>query len=202
MTRLILIRHGETAWTRQKRYQGRTDIPLSPSGKKQIVQLSKRLRRCRIHFFYSSALTRATQTAAILSKGRKTRVVRDERISEFNFGRWEGKTASELLRAKDPSYKKWCQGRWVNPPGGETIRSFKKRHRDFLAAILKKHEGKTIAIVSHGGPVRMMLIQSLGLPWRFFWKLHIEPASVSVLHFHEGSARWAAPGDFMDGNSR
>ncbi len=202
MTRLILIRHGETAWTRQKRYQGRTDIPLNLSGRKQALHLSGQLRKCRIHFFYTSGLARALQTAAILSKGRNAHVVRDERISEFNFGRWEGKTARELILSKDSSYLKWCQGRWVNPPGGESIGDFKKRHRGFLSDILKQHEGKTIAVVSHGGPIRMMLIQSLGLPLRFFWRIHIEPASVSVLHFNAGIARWVAPGDSMSGSSK
>ncbi len=192
MTRLILIRHGATAWTRQKRYQGYTDIPLSPSGQKQARRLGERLGRCRISFFYTSALARAAQTAAILANGRKARLATDERINEINFGAWEGKTARELVRAKEPSYLRWCKGSWVTPPGGESLRVFKKRIRNFLAEILKKHEGKTIAIVSHGGPIRMMMIQSLRLAPRFFWALYIEPASVSVLDFNSGFARWVA----------
>ena len=202
MTRLLLIRHGETAWTRQKRYQGHTDIPLSASGEKQVRHLCKRLSRCKIHIFYASALTRAAQTAAILRGGRNARLLTDDRINEFNFGEWEGKTARELIQAKEPSYRKWRGGDWVTPPGGESLRTFKKRTGDFLAEILKQHRGKTVAIVAHGGPIRMLMIRSLGLAPRFFWTLHIQPASVSVLDFDSGFVRWVAVNDLMRGNPK
>ncbi len=197
MTRLILIRHGATDWTFAKRYQGLTDIPLNAFGKKQIKRLADKLRGCKIDFFYHSLLKRAAESAAILAKKRKAKASADPRINEFHFGAWEGKTAQELLRAKDPFYRKWCRGQWVTPPGGESLLHFKKRICSFLSDILKRHEGKTVAVVSHGGPVRMIMLQSLRLPMRFFWSFYIEPGSLSVLHFNAGRARWAAGHEFI-----
>ena len=129
-------------------------------------------------------------------------MIKDSRMNEFSFGAWEGKTARELMKAKDPSYLKWCRGRWVTPPGGESFRNFQKRTRGFLEQILKRHKDKTIAIVSHGGPLRMLALHSLGLTSRFFWKFHFKPGSFMSLQINAGVARLEATGGWMNGASK
>ena len=183
-TRLILIRHGETPWTRERRYQGHSDTPLSSYGKKQVLQLARTVRRLGIHVLYTSSLQRARQTAAILSKITRVSPRVDARLGELFFGRWEGQSAAELLAARDPVFRAWCRGQIVTPPGGESLRSLRARTSRFLRDCLRRHCGKTVAIVSHGGPIKTILFEALKLPARSLWSFRIDPGSMTVLNFY------------------
>lgn len=183
-TRLILIRHGETPWTRERRYQGRSDTFLSSHGKKQIRRLAKIIRTLNPRVLYTSTLQRSRQSAAILSKIIRAKPCVDSRLNELSFGRWEGRSAVELIAARDPVFLKWREGRIVTPPGGESLRSLRTRTSRFLKNCLRHHPGKTIAVVSHGGPIKTLLFEALKLPVRTLWSLRIDPASITVLDFY------------------
>lgn len=183
-TELILIRHGETPWTRQRRYQGRSNTSLSPHGLKQARCLGHYLSRYKADLLYVSSLTRALQTAALIQKRIKKKVHTDSRLNELFFGKWEGRSAAELIAAKDPVFRKWCEGRLVTPPGGESLKSLRARTSGFLKDCLRRHCGKTVAVVSHGGPIKTLLFEALKLPARSLWSLRIDPASVTVLNFY------------------
>lgn len=183
-TRLILIRHGETPWTRERRYQGHSDTRLSSRGKKQVRHLAKIVRRLGIHVLYTSSLQRARQTAAVISKVTRVRPRVDSRLGELFFGRWEGKSAAELNAGKDPVFRQWCLGRIVTPSGGESLTSLRARTSRFLKDCLRRHTGKTVAVVSHGGPIKTLLFEALKLPARSLWSLRIDPASMTVLDFY------------------
>lgn len=183
-TRLILIRHGETPWTRERRYQGHSDTLLSSHGKKQLHRLNKIIRALDPQVLYASSLQRARQSAAILSKITRVKVRVDPRLNELFFGRWEGRSASELVAAKDPVFRKWREGKVVTPPGGESLKSLRARTSGFLKSCLRRHPSKTVAVVSHGGPIKTLLFEALKLPARTLWSLRIDPASVTVLDFY------------------
>ena len=183
-TRLILIRHGETLWTRERRYQGHSDTLLSSHGKKQVLQLAQVLRTAGIGILYTSSLQRALQTAAVISKMTRIKPRVDSRLGELFFGRWEGKSAAELSAEKDPIFRQWCRGRIVTPPGGESLRSLRARTSGFLKSCLRRHPGKTVAVVSHGGPIKTLLFEALKLPARSLWSIRIDPASLTVLDFY------------------
>ena len=151
MIRLILIRHGETHWTSQKRYQGHSDTRLTARGRSQARVLAKSLAAQKIDVLYTSSLGRAKETGSAISRKIGKRPRMDSRLNELSFGRWEGKTAKELARAKDRIFRRWCQGKLIKPPAGESLSSLRKRVSAFLKQIEKRHPGKTVALVSHGG---------------------------------------------------
>jgi len=184
MTRFILVRHGETAWTRQRRYQGSSNVPLSPIGKKQVRSLAKKIHRYEADLMYTSTLKRACESGEILLPAVGLKPKKDQRLNEINFGRWEGKTAKELLEGKDRIYEKWLNGSWVTPPGGESMLAFRMRIRDFIHDCRKKHNNKNILVVFHGGAINMFLLEALKLPKRYMFHFHIDPASVTVLNFY------------------
>lgn len=183
MTRFLLIRHGDTLWTKQKKYQGQTDIELSKQGRKKIRGLSSALKSFEIHSLYTSSLKRARQSSEILSAALGIKPRTDARLNELNFGQWEGKTAAELLSKKDKPFFSWTKGKWKTPAGGESLGSLRRRVRQFLRECVKKHRHKNVAIVSHGGPIRMMIVESLRLPERFLFSFRVDPASVLLLTF-------------------
>lgn len=186
--RLILVRHGETDWNKEKRYQGSIDRKLSFEGRKNIGRIASEIKSFKIDFVYTSALTRARQSGRILAVKIGVKPRMDKRLNELNFGRWEGKTAAELLAEKDKSFLAWSRGKWTTPKGGESLQSLRRRVRDFLKDGLKKHFGKTVLIVSHGGPIRMMIRESLGLPEEFLFSFSVLPASLSAIQFFDGKS--------------
>lgn len=186
MTRLILIRHGETAWTRARRYQGDTDTRLSVKGKNDVKAVARVMGRARLDFLYSSALVRARESAAIVARAVRKKPLPDARLNEIGFGNWEGKTAKQLWRQKDAAFRRWCRGQWVSPTGGEKIADFGKRVSHSLQGILRRHRGKTVAVVAHGGTIKMMIMEALKLSYRSLWMMRVDPASISVLNFFPG----------------
>lgn len=181
VTRIFLVRHGATDWTRQRRFQGHTDTPLNPEGKKQARRLRARFKRFDWDYLYASPLLRARRTAEILAYGRAGEIRYDKRLREIFFGRWEGKSAEELRAQPDPAFQKWCKGRRTSPPGGETLKDFNRRISGFFSEILKCHPGKTLLVVSHGGPIKAFIFQLLKIPAASLWSLRIEPGSVSLV---------------------
>ena len=181
MTYLFLIRHGETPWTQERRFQGATNTHLTARGKKQAAAIARCLKPYGIHRVYASDLWRARETAAFISKSVRKKVVHDKRLRELSFGKWEGRTAIDLMKDKKSGYANWCRGIKMSPPAGESVAAIRKRVRNFLKEISRKHEGKKIAIVTHGGPVKIFLFEALKLPFRSFWSFRIEPASITIL---------------------
>ena len=190
MTRLLLVRHGETEWNRQKRYQGQKDIPLNEFGRQQVSALSRRLKNEPINGLYTSDLCRSWETAKTISTNFSDLViVKDARLREMNFGEWEGLNWSEI-REKDPSVVE----NWSNylaekgPPGGETLFRFSKRIRNFSDEIIKSHLNETILLVAHGGTIMVLICLLLGHPIERYWQFRIEKASLSdICIYPEGA---------------
>ncbi|MFQ5943120.1 MAG: histidine phosphatase family protein [Anaerolineales bacterium] len=170
MTRLILIRHGETDWNREGRYTGQTDIPLNDVGLRQARNLAERLREELLDALYSSDLARATMTSRLVSEVTGTKVRLDTRLREINQGEWEGLPFNEIrnryrrildLRKKEPLS--------AAPPGGETIGEVQSRVLDSLEDILGNYPHRTVAIVSHGLPLAIIKTHFNDLPIEAIW---------------------------------
>lgn len=188
-TTLIVIRHGETTWNREKRMQGVTDTQLSDIGRLQAQALGRRLKEHRFAALYSSDLSRALHTAHAIAEHTGREVVVDGRLRERCFGIFEGLTAAEivsrypaehaLFASLDPDYQ---------VPGGECARSFSERCIGALAEIAARHPGEEVVVVSHG-----LVLDSL---YRVAHSLaHGAPRPVplinaSVNRFGYGSGAW------------
>lgn len=164
-TTLFLVRHGLTDWNAEGRIQGNSDIPLNRDGRSQARRLARRLRAVPLDAVYTSDLDRAVETAHIVKGERPIALRSTENLREFCYGAWEGKTRVQLEAAGlGPTLRRWNEGRAVLPPrGGETREDVDERIDHFLAAVIPRHAGETMLVVSHGGTLRLMLCRLLGM---------------------------------------
>jgi len=152
VTRLFVIRHGETAWNLETRIQGHIDIPLNDKGRWQAERLALALQDEGIEAIYSSDLLRAQHTAEAIARATGLPLTLDTALRERHFGRLEGKTQEEVAalwpeealrwRQRDPAY---------GPEGGETLQDFYARCVDAITRLASQHPGQAIALVAHGG---------------------------------------------------
>lgn len=155
-TTLYLIRHGVTAWNKQKRYCGRLDVPLSPEGKKQAGRLHERLKNTHFDAVYASTLKRAQQTAGIVFKGKRIR--KEKGLKEINFGIFEGMRYQEIMKKFPQAYDRWIKDPFNNGiPKGENLTGFRTRVNTAIKKIISKNKGKTVAVVCHGGTISIYI---------------------------------------------
>ena len=182
-TRLLLLRHGQTALSVDKRYSGVGDPPLTEAGLAQAAGAAARLGGMRqISTVLTSPLRRARQTADAVA--RATRVPLDVRagLIETAFGQWEGLTFAEA-RERDPeTHAKWLGAEDVPPPGGESFAVVRERVAAELRGIVAEYEGETIVLVSHVTPIKMILRQALGGSAEILYRLHLDLACLSEVH--------------------
>lgn len=163
MTTLLLIRHGQTDWNAQRRWQGHTDIPLNATGLAQAQAVARRLADWPLRAVYSSDLQRAAQTAAAVAAPHGLAPVADARWRERSAGRFEGLTGADLAR-DFPDYFQEMQRGIIRPLGGEMPEALLARVAEVFEQTVAQHNGDIIAVVSHGGTIRMLLAHVLGLP--------------------------------------
>lgn len=189
MLHFILIRHGETLWTKEKRYQGSSNTSLTAQGRKQMGRFVAEIAKYQPDVIFSSHLRRSLESAHILCKPLRKRPRIDERLAELGFGVWEGKTANELMADKDPAYMQWFKGKIVTPQGGEPLSSFHRRVRSFIRYCEKNFDGKKIIIVTHGGVIRMFLSEFLRLPHDQLFQFRIDPGSMTIIGKYQYSSQ-------------
>src|SRR5437763_737897 len=130
MVRLLLIRHAATAWTAQGRFQGQTDVPLSPHGRHQATALAQKLRTETLHLPYASDLQRAWETAQAIAAPHALPVHAEPRLREMAFGGWEGLTYAEIQQQDAESWAVWEHDQLYSAtPGGETLLHMAERVR-------------------------------------------------------------------------
>lgn len=191
--RLLLIRHGVTAWNREGRWQGRLDPPLSEDGRREAQLLADRMARdgdLRPARIISSTLARAAQTAAALADATGLQVEPEPRLMEIGAGEWEGHTHDELEATDGDRYHAWRrQASDARPPGGERIEDVVARVRGVLDAVEASAGPWPMALVSHGGILRVVANQLFDLPGRWMWSFDVDNCSVSVASMLD-DGRW------------
>lgn len=152
ITRVLVIRHGETAWNRVSRIQGHTDIPLNDKGRWQAGRLGVALADEPLTAVYSSDLQRAHETAEALARACGVAVRPDTQLRERHFGEMEGLTHDEIAARWPEGARRWrARDPEFGPPGGETLQDFYARCIGAASRLAKAHAGQTIALVAHGG---------------------------------------------------
>ena len=164
-TRVLLIRHGETDWNALGRWQGNAPVPLNEAGLAQARALATYLaaQPWRIDVIYSSPLPRARQSAQAIADALGLPVRTDDRLREVDLGDWQGLNRAEVEAWDAERYAAYVPD-WYNvaPPNGESRRALQARARAAFDDITARHPGATIAIVSHGGTLGMLLESLLG----------------------------------------
>jgi probable phosphoglycerate mutase len=187
MTELWLIRHGETFWNAEGRFQGQLDVPLSPKGMEQAVRVAERLGSSRLRFdgLYSSDLERARETARPIAQALKLELLLDERIREIDAGQLQGLLRPEIEERFPQFFKQTKLDPWnAKRPAGESMADVALRVCTFLHAL---PEGR-FAIVTHGGVIRAALREILKLEGNTWRNFQIQNTSITRLNLPEGTA--------------
>jgi broad specificity phosphatase PhoE/ribonuclease HI len=184
-TTLLLLRHGQTAMSVERRFSGHGDPELTPYGVAQAKALAARLDGREVAAVWSSPLRRTLDTALALGLG-EPRV--DERLKETDFGEWEGLTFGEIQERHPRALTAWLADPAVPAPGGESFADVTTRVRRARDAILAAHPGGTVVVVSHVTPIKVLLRLALDAPSALF-RVHLDLASITrVDWFPDGNA--------------
>ncbi|MFG1955480.1 bifunctional RNase H/acid phosphatase [Micromonospora sp. NPDC048830] len=183
-TRLILVRHGETEFTAQRRYSGRGDVPLSERGRAQARATAARVAALApaVAAVVSSPLSRCTATAeAIAAALGGIPVRRLDDLIECDFGAWEGRTFAEVREGWPGELDAWLASTRVAPPEGESFTEVGARAARATDALLRAYPGETVVVVSHVSPIKLVLRDALAADDAFLHRLYLDAAGISVL---------------------
>ncbi len=166
MTELIFIRHGETDWNVQRRFQGQIDVPLNAHGQRQAALLGARLAPQPAQVLLSSDLQRAQQTAAPLAAAWGLAPQLLPGLREQHFGVLEGLAVSTIQQEHAELWARWTEFRadYALPGGAESTRVFHTRVWAAVQALAAEHAGRRVAVVTHGGVLDMLWRSAHGLP--------------------------------------
>jgi broad specificity phosphatase PhoE len=162
---LLLVRHGETVWNQENRWQGQADVPLSETGCVQAWRLAQRLRTEKrpVRAIYASDLSRAFRTAEILGETLGVAPTPEIAWREMDIGVWSGLTTAEVIARYANEWERLRTGEDLPRGGGETFAQFQERLLRSAEDIREKHAGEQVMIVTHGGAVRAFLLHCRGL---------------------------------------
>ncbi len=182
MTRLLLVRHGESGWNRTRRLTGCLDSGLNRRGRLQTEALRVRLKGIGFTALCASPLGRAAETAQIIADGLDLCVEIYDDLREIDYGDWQGQPLVKIAKC----YRDWLKSPLRRtPPGGETLRGFVKRVGRVLDTIAPK--GGTIGIVTHGGVVRASICHYFGFPLAKIWSMEVTNASITEIGLRNNS---------------
>lgn len=185
--RLLLLRHGETDWTREGRFTGWRDVPLNAAGRRQAEAAAAALAGVAPAAVYASPLARARATAEIVAAPHGLAVRLEPAFREMGFGAWEGLTRAEVA-ARDPEgFDAWrtAPGRFT-APGGEAVTAVAARVGQGLARLRAAHAGATVILVTHGVVLRLLVLDALGLGLDRLWAVDAAPAGLTEFEYRDG----------------
>lgn len=187
--RLLIVRHGATPWNATGRLQGQRDVPLSEHGRAQAGALARLLADRPVEVIYSSDLGRARETAEIIVGARGLPIVAVPRLREMSFGDWEGSTVAEVEGNDPDRLRAWHRDPVATaPPGGESLVELAARVGEFLRELETHPDDRPALVVSHAGPIRVLLCLALGLPAASYWRFRVDPGSLTELDLYPEGA--------------
>lgn len=195
-TKFLLVRHGQTAMSVDRRYSGRGDVPLTDHGKQQAAGAAKRLGAMEglvvdgeAAPIVASPLMRTQQTAQAIADALGGRVETHPGLIETDFGDWEGLTFTEAMDRDPALHAEWLADTAVPPPGGESFDVVHRRVRKARDELIARYGGRTVIVVSHVTPIKSLLRMGLDSGPSLLFRLHLDLASLSIAEFYpDGNA--------------
>jgi ribonuclease H / adenosylcobalamin/alpha-ribazole phosphatase len=188
-TRLLLLRHGQTELSVQRRYSGRGNPALTELGRQQAAAAARYLaQRSGIAAVISSPLQRCYDTATAAAKALGLDVAVDNDLIETDFGGWEGLTFSEAADHDPELHRRWLRDTSTEPPGGESFDHVDERVRQARDRVVADYGGSTVLVVSHVTPIKMLLREALDAGPGILYRLHLDLASLSIAEFYPDGA--------------
>ncbi len=180
--RILLVRHGETEWNKTRRFQGQTDVPLNDHGRAQARALAKRLAPIEFSHVVSSDLSRARETAEIITAGRGLTLTQDPDWRELALGDLEGLYADEVIAQHPEVMKIWKRApQEVTMPGGEALGPMQERVWSAFERLPALEEGQTALVVAHGFALISLLCRVLSIELAAFRHLWLDSTGISEL---------------------
>lgn len=187
-TRVVLVRHAETEESARGRCYGRLDVRLSPRGLRQAQGLAAALADLPLAAVYASPLARALETARPIAAARGLEPAVGEALGELDFGELEGLRYDEIEAERPELFRAWMDDpARVRFPGGEGLSDLRARVLPALEEIRARHEREAVAVVAHGGVVRIVLAEALGLEDGALFRLDQAEGGVSVVDWLDGA---------------
>ncbi|SDD60552.1 histidine phosphatase family protein [Sporomusa acidovorans] len=191
-TRFILVRHGETTWNKEGRYQGQIDTPLTPFGRQQGQLAAAALKDVPIDACYASPLSRAVDTAMMCVAAHGLPVNTDNRLLEINHGEWEGLLSDEVGKTYPELLVQWkttVVGVTMPGPGGEDITAVRDRAMAAFRELAAKHQGQTVLVVAHDAVNKAVLCDILDIDLTHFWQIKQDNTCINVFEYQDGKWR-------------
>lgn len=189
-TRLFVIRHGESTWNAEHRFQGQADSPLSALGQWQAGRAAEALAAAPLVAVYSSPLRRALETARMIAAPHRTQVISLLELMEVHGGVWQGMTAAEIEEAYPEVLEGWrANSPTAVPPGGETLEEAAARGLRAVERIVAAHPQDHVAVVTHGGIGQLILKGLLGSAPLGRGRFFLSNGSISLIEYH-GEVAW------------
>ncbi len=182
MSKLLLVRHGDTKLNSRKRFWGQTDVALNDAGIKQAEQLCNRLASQKIDAVYASNLSRSLVTANIIAAKHQLNIITCDELKEINFGYIEGLTFDEISQ-QHPVLAKVLSAWNARPefPGGESFDELNARVLEFIRRLEGHSDEETVLIVAHSGILRLLVCNLMGIDIQHWRQVRIDLASLSIL---------------------
>ncbi|GAA3541369.1 bifunctional RNase H/acid phosphatase [Amycolatopsis ultiminotia] len=196
-TKLLLLRHGQTEMSVDRRYSGRVDVPLTEHGRGQAAAAAKRLAAMPGLIdadgepapIVASPLTRTMQTAQAVADAAGGRVETHPGLIETDFGEWDGLTFAEAAQRDPDLHRSWLRDSSAAPPGGESFDAVYERIGTVLHELVEQYGGRTVVVVSHVTPIKTLLRMGLDAGPALLFRLHLDLASLSIVEFYpDGNA--------------
>lgn len=189
MSKIYLIRHGETEWNKEGRSQGcSNDIPLSEVGIKQAEAIAERLKNENIDLFFSSSLRRAYQTANAIAFHHNKEVKMHKEFMEISFGAWEGLKFDEIKEKYIDIYEIWRDTPHIaKVPGAESILEIRERSMTKLMEILNIEKDKNILLVSHGITIKVLIASIMGIDLANLHKIRQDNTALNIFEYNNNN---------------
>jgi len=188
MTKIILVRHGQTEWNRIERFRGRADVPLNETGLTQAEATGQRVAKAwQPAAIYTSPLSRSVKTAQAIAKHFNLPVQIHPGLADIDYGDWQGLTPDEARQRWPDQIENWYNHpERARIPNGEILADLRKRAMKTVNELAEKHPGETIVLVGHTVINRIILLGVLGLGNKRFWRIRQEPCAINIIEAEAG----------------
>ncbi len=184
MTRVYLVRHGQTEWNRNLTFRGRIDVPLNESGHREAEAIAEALRDENIDAIYTSPLSRSVETAQPTAVLFNLEIAPVPGLIDISYGEWEGLPFHEVKRRYEDQYRKWEENPGlVRFPRGETLDEVRERSFCALRGIVTKNPGKSILIIPHRVINKVIICAILGINNSHFWQIRQDTGCINVVEY-------------------
>jgi broad specificity phosphatase PhoE len=180
MTQIILVRHGETPWNKDKIFRGTADIPLNDTGREEAELAGEWLQKETIHAAYSSPLSRARDTALAICRHHKLQVADLPGLGDINYGEWQGLPLTQVKEVYADLYRQWeTAPHTVRFPKGETLEEVRQRAWAAVEEVVKGHPGQVVLLAAHRAVNKVLIAKFIGLDDSNFWRIGQDTTAIN-----------------------